>query len=160
MATQVNVNSRTVVHATSDGKCVMFPDVCKVPAPPAPPVPAPFVNIGQSADTSDGPRTVKVDGNPIMIKGSSFSKTTGDEPGSLGGMASNTTGGKAEPINYSFDVKAEGRNVMRLGDAMVGNKGSAPNTPPMPEVQPPSVAVTVGAGGKDPDQRIVRVDWK
>jgi hypothetical protein len=159
MATNVSVNNRTVVHAKSDGKCVMFPDVCKVPAPPAP-VPTPFAAIGQSTDTADGPRTVKADGNPIMVKGSSFRATTGDEPGSLGGMASNTTGGKAEPINYSFDVKAEGRNVMRLGDAMVGNKGSAPNTPPMPEMQPPAVAATAGAGGKDPEQRIIRVAWK
>jgi uncharacterized Zn-binding protein involved in type VI secretion len=94
-----------------------------------------------SSDTADGSKTVKMDGNPIMLKGSNFATSTGDEPGSAGGVVSNCTKGKAEFILYSFDVKVDGQNVARLGDMMIQNKGSAANTPPIPEVQPPLVVV-------------------
>ena len=138
MGATVIVNNMTVVHKSSSGMVVFFPDVCKTPAPPAGPVPIPYPNIAKSQDTAQGSKTVKMDGNPIMLKGSVFSQSTGDEPGSVGGVVSNVTKGKAEFIAYSFDVKVEGKNVPRLGDLMLGNKGSAPNTPPMPEVQPPA----------------------
>ena len=48
-------------------------------------------------------------------------------------------------------VKVEGKNVPRLGDMMVNNKQSSPNTPPTPEVQPPAVAMTVGWGDQEDD---------
>jgi hypothetical protein len=139
MAATVIVNFLTVVHKTSNGMVTFMPDVCKTPAPPAPPVPIPYPNIAMSQDTAQGSKTVKADGNSIMLKGSVFSQSTGDEAGSLGGVVSGVTKGKAEFINYSFDVKVEGKNVPRLGDMMLGNKGSAPNTPPMAEIQPPAV---------------------
>lgn len=139
MGATVIVNNLTVVHKSSNGMVSFMPDVCKTPAPPAPPVPIPYPNIAMSQDTSQGSKKVKVDGNPIMLKGSVFSKSTGDEAGSIGGVASNVTKGKAEFINYSFDVKVEGKNVPRLGDLMLGNKGSAPNTAPMAEIQPPAI---------------------
>jgi uncharacterized Zn-binding protein involved in type VI secretion len=141
MPATVNVNMRTVVHASSSGIATGFPDVCLTPAPPAPPVPVPYPNIAQSSDTASGSSDTKIDGNPIMLQGSNFSTSTGDEAGSVGGVASMTTKGKAEFILYSFDVKVEGKSVPRLGDLMVQNKLSAPNTPPMPEVQPPTVAL-------------------
>ncbi|MFS8067336.1 MAG: hypothetical protein ACMG6S_13270, partial [Byssovorax sp.] len=50
---------------------------------------------------------------------------------------------KAEFVNFSFDVTVEGKPVPRLGDMMVQNKGGAPNTAPMPEVQPPTVVVVL-----------------
>lgn len=138
MPATVNVNGRTVVHAKSDGVATAFPDVCKTPSPGGP-VPIPYPNVAQSKDTSQGSRTVTADGNPLMLQGSCFSTSTGDEAGSAGGVASGCTKGKAEFVNYSFDVQVEGKNVPRLGDMMVQNKGSAPNTPPFPEVQPPLV---------------------
>ena len=60
-------------------------------------------------------------------------------------MASSKIKGKAEFVNYSFDVKVEGKNVPRLGDMMVQNCGSPANTPPMPEVQPPLIIVEIPA---------------
>ena len=50
-----------------------------------------------------------------------------------------TIKGEAEFVNYSFDVKAEGQNVPRLGDMMVQDKQSSPNTPPSPRysLRPP-----------------------
>jgi len=105
-----------------------------------------------SSDTSQGSKTVTVDGNPIMLKGSVFSTSTGDEAGSAGGgVASNTTKGKAEFQLYSFDVKVDGQNVCRLTDIMLLNKLSSPNTPPFPEVQPPLVTVP-GVIDEDPEE--------
>lgn len=95
-----------------------------------------------SSDTSQGTTTVKMDGNPIMVKTSVFSTSTGDEAGSAGGgVVSNTTKGKAEFMLYSFDVKADGKNVCRLTDIMMLNKLSTVNTPPFPEIQPPLVVI-------------------
>jgi hypothetical protein len=47
--------------------------------------------------------------------------------------------GKAEFLNYSFDVKVEGKNVCRLGDPMGQNESSL-NIGGFPTVQPPIVA--------------------
>lgn len=141
MGATVVVNFRTVVHASSGGVTMFFPDVCKTPAPPAPFVPIPYPNIAKSGDTAKGSKKVKMDGNPIMIEGSNFSTSTGDEAGSIGGMISSCTKGKAEFILYSFDVKVEGKGVCRQLDLMLGNKGGTYNTPPMPELQAPAVVV-------------------
>jgi uncharacterized Zn-binding protein involved in type VI secretion len=155
MPATVNVNSRTVVHASSSGIATAFPDVCKTPSPGGP-IPIPYPNIAQSSDTADGSSKVTMDGNPIMLQGSNFSTSTGDEAGSAGGgVVSNTTKGKAEFIAYSFDVKVEGKSVPRLGDMMVQNKMSSPNTPPFPEVQPPAVIVPI----PDPDQEASDEEW-
>src|SRR4029077_13662223 len=95
-----------------DGQCMIFPDTCKTPAPPAPPVPIPYPNVAMSSDTSQGSKDVKIDGNPIMLQGSNFATSTGDEAGSAGGgVVSSQIKGKAEFINYSFDVTIEGKPV-------------------------------------------------
>lgn len=135
MAATINVNGRTVVHKDSGGMSIAFPDVCKTQVGPAV-VPIPYPNIAQSTDTDKGSKSVKMDGNPIMLKGSNFKTSTGDEPGSLKGIVSGKTKGISEFINYSFDVKVEGKNVPRLGDMMLNNNK---NTPPTPEIQAPIV---------------------
>lgn len=140
MSATVCVNGLTVVHKTSGGMVCFAPDVCLTPSPGGP-VPIPYPNIAKSSDTSNGSKTVTMDGNPIMLEGSVFSTSTGDEAGSVGGVASGVTKGKARFINYSFDVKIEGKCVPRLGDQMLGNIGGSPNTPPMPEIQPPIVVL-------------------
>lgn len=141
MPATVSANNRTVVHKSSGGVVNLMPDVCLTPAPPGPPVPIPYPNIALSQDTSKGSTTVKADGNPMMLQGSVFSKSTGDEAGSVGGVVSGVTKGKAQFVNYSFDVLVEGKNLPRLGDSMIGNQSGVANTPPMPEIQPPSIAV-------------------
>jgi hypothetical protein len=136
-----------VVHQTSSGTVSGFPDVCQTPSPGGP-VPIPYPNVALSTDTLLGSKRVTVDGNPIMLKGSVFKMSTGDETGAAGGVMSRCIKGKAEFVQYSFDVKAEGMNVPRLGDLMVLNKGTSPNTAPFPEIQPPAVTVPLA----DPDQ--------
>ncbi len=115
-------NGRGIAHKGSGGMSIVFPDVCKTPAPPAPPIPIPYPNIGQSSDTSDGPGAVTTDGKMPMVKGAKYSKSSGDEPGTIGGIMSSTNRGECEFMMYSFDVKFEGKNVCRLGDPLFHNK--------------------------------------
>lgn len=142
MGATVAVNDKTVVHKSSGGITMAFPDACKTPTPGGP-VPIPYPNVAKSGDTAKGSKKVKMDGNPIMLKDSNFSTSVGDEAGTAGGgVASNTTKGKAEFVNYSFDVKVEGKNVPRLLDPMIHNKLSSPNTPPTPLLQAPLIVVS------------------
>lgn len=128
MGSTVTVNSPfTVVHAGSDGQSPVFPDVCKTPVPPAPPVPIPYPNLAKSSDAADTSTTVEANGKKIMLKSSTYSSSTGDEAGSIGGVVSNCTKGKAQFIAYSFDVKAEGQNVPRNMDMMKHNGSSSYN---------------------------------
>lgn len=115
------------------------PDVCKTPTSGGP-VPIPYPNISKSCDTSQGSKTVKVDKCPIMLKGSKFATSTGDEAGSVGGIMSSTTKGKSEFVNFSQDVRIEGKLTPRLMDPMICNESQRANTPPAPEFQPPLVA--------------------
>jgi hypothetical protein len=136
MGVTVGVNNLSVVHADSSGITTAFPDVCLTPSP-AGPVPIPYPNVAKSSDTASGSSTVKCDGNPICVKDSNFSTSTGDEAGTAGGgVASGTTKGKAEFVNFSFDTMVEGKNVARAMDLMLHNNK---NTPPFPVLQGPVV---------------------
>jgi hypothetical protein len=116
-------NSRGIAHKGSGGMSMVFPDVCKTPAPPSPsPVPIPYPNIGRSSDTSQGPNTVKTDGQMPMVKGAKYARSSGDEAGTLGGVMSNVNMNECEFMMYSFDVKFEGNNVCRLGDPLFHNR--------------------------------------
>lgn len=148
MPVTVNVNNLTVVHQGSNGVSFCFPDVCKTPTP-AGPVPIPYPNIAMSKDTAQGSTTVKMDGNPIMLKGSVFATSTGDEAGSVGGVVSNVIKGKAEFLNYSFDVKVEGKNVPRLVDPMGQNESSPPNGTGPAETHTPLVVKPASAKKKE-----------
>lgn len=155
MPATTNVNFRTVVHEKSGGMAMFFPDVCKTPAPPAPFVPIPYPNIAMSSDTDKGSSKVKIDGCPVMLDGSNFKTSTGDEAGTAGGgIVSSKNKGKAEFILFSFDVKIEGKGVPRLGDLMLGNKGGTFNTPPMPEVQGPLIMIPPMDQSEDEDVEI------
>lgn len=138
MSVTVGVNQLSVVHADSGGITSAFPDVCKTPSP-AGPVPIPYPNVAKSSDTASGTSTVKCDGNPTCVKDSNFRMSTGDEAGSAGGgVVSNKIKGKAEFVNFSFDVKFEGKNVARALDPMLHNDK---NTPPFPLVQGPAIGM-------------------
>ena len=138
MAVTVSANNMSVVHAGSGGISTAFPDVCKTPSPGGP-IPIPYPNIAKSSDTADGTKTVKCDGESVCIESSNFSTSTGDEAGTAGGgVASSKTKGKAEFVNFSFDVKYEGKGVARAMDMMLHNDK---NTPPAPVLQGPAMAM-------------------
>ena len=120
MGPNVFANGMGISHKGCGGSSTVFPDVCKTPTPGGP-VPVPYPNTAKSADLVSGSKTVKINGQSVAIKGCNFCVSTGDEPGSAGGVASGKTKGKAEFVSYSFDVKIEGKNVCRHGDLMTHN---------------------------------------
>ncbi len=116
-------SSNSLVHKGSNAIATnTVPDVCKTPSP-AGPVPIPYpVIVSMSSDLANGSTTVKADGgNMIAIKDCEFSKCTGDEAGTAGGVVSSTFGKEAKFILYSFDVKIDGGNACRLADKMTMN---------------------------------------
>ena len=115
-------NSRGIAHKGSGGMSTVFPDVCKTPALARAPIPIPYPNIGQASDTSGGPTTVTTDGKMPMVKGAKYSKSSGDEPGTIGGRDVDVNMSECEFMMYSFDVKLEGNNACRLGDPLFHNK--------------------------------------
>ncbi|MDA7746353.1 DUF4150 domain-containing protein [Psychromonas sp.] len=121
MAQTTFVNTRGIAHKGSGGKSIVFPDVCKTRIGNSV-VPIPYPNIGQSADTDKGPKSVKTDGQMPMVKGAVYTKSSGDEAGSKKGLISGTNKDECEFMMYSFDVKFEGKNACRMGDPLFHNK--------------------------------------
>src|SRR5436853_4661990 len=126
----VNPPKTPVTEGSQDQAPASLPNVCKMPGPPAPFVPTPLPNIGGSADRmGDATSTVKIEGKKIAIKGT-FYHSKGDmaSQGTGGGLISSCVHGKTEfTAPGSMDVKAEGKNIQLLGDAMTNN-GNGPNT--------------------------------
>ena len=121
MGVSVRVNNLSIVHKGSSGMSMATaPDVCKTPSPGGP-VPVPYPNISRSSDLSDGSSTVTAEGNMIAIKGSQFSRSSGDEPGTAGGVKSNVNMKESKWILYSMDVIIEGKNACRLTDKKTQN---------------------------------------
>jgi len=137
MAGSVGANKLSVVTKDTNGVTIAFPDVCKTPSP-AGPIPIPYPNIAKSSDTAKGTTKVKVEGAPVCVQDSNFSMSTGDEAGSAGGVASGKVKGKAEFVNFSFDVMLEGKSAARTFDLMLHNDK---NTPPAPLLQGPVIAL-------------------
>lgn len=140
MANQVYANSREVSCKAAAGKTIgAFPDVCMTPpqTPATPPgVPIPYPNTAMASDCTDGSSTVQISGQEVMLKNSSFFKTsTGDEAGSapLKGVITATNKGKAYFTSWSSDVKIEGEAAVRHLDLTTHNHASEPGaTPPTP----------------------------
>ena len=145
MGVTVAANGLSVVHQGSGGEAnATLPDVCltKVGKPI---VPIPYGNNAKSADLAKGTTTITMDGgNPVAIKGSTFSKSTGDAGGDKKGVASGTIEAEAEFISASPTVKFEGKGVCRLSDQMTMNKA---NTMCLGGAQNPSVSITAEEEG-------------
>jgi uncharacterized Zn-binding protein involved in type VI secretion len=128
----VNPPKTPVTQGSGDKAAATLPNVCKMPGPPAPFVPTPLPNIGQSSDRlTDGTTTVKIEGHKVAIKGAYYmSMPSADvaSQGTGGGILSSCVQGKTEFVAPgSMNVKAEGKNIQLLGDAMTNN-GSSKNT--------------------------------
>ena len=82
------------------------------------------MNIAKSSDLADGTKSVKIEGNSVATECSSLSTSTGDEPGSVGGIISSKNKGKLTWQTKSLDVKFEGKGVVRFGDVTLHNGNS------------------------------------
>ena len=122
MPLTINVNGLTLVHKASNGQAIAtVPDVCNTPSP-AGPIPTPYPNIAMSKDLVKGTTSVKVDGGNMAANyGSELMLSTGDEPGTAGGVVSLTFIKEATWMLYSFDVMLEGKGACRLTDKMFMN---------------------------------------
>ncbi len=116
-----------------------MPDVClSPPSPPAGPVPVPYPNTSFSKDTQQGSKTVKINGQEVMLKDKSYYSTSplGDEAAtrSFGGsVITHTITGKTYFSAWSMDVKFEGENVDRHLDLTTSNHNPYPgSTAPTP----------------------------
>jgi hypothetical protein len=119
-------------------------DVCKTPAPPAPPIPAPYPNIAMcnQADPSKCTKKVKIMNQPALTKDSQIPMSTGDEAGSAGGVVSGMIKGPCQYKRFSAKVKLEGANaVFQLCNTT--HNGTSPNAPLGMQAQPSQTKVTV-----------------
>jgi len=124
MGVTINANGLSLVHKKSSGISIAtIPDVCKTPSPGGP-VPIPYPNFSFSSDLKNGSKKVTGEKDMIAVRGSEFSRSTGDEPGTVGGIKSGTNMKEAKWLTYSLDVKIERKNACRLTDKMTMNHGN------------------------------------
>jgi uncharacterized Zn-binding protein involved in type VI secretion len=137
MPVTVAANMLSIAHKASNGiSMATIPDVCKTPTP-AGPVPIPYPNISMSTTLAKGTKTVKVDKQMAAIKGSEYSMSMGDEPGSAGGVKSSVIKKESTWLLYSFNVKMDGKNVCRLMDKKLHNHENTVNL--AGNLQPPVI---------------------
>ncbi|WP_254627983.1 DUF4150 domain-containing protein [Myxococcus sp. CA040A] len=124
---RVYANGRSILHK-GDGNThtSAAPDVCKVPTPGGP-VPTPFVNSAQDSMLTKGSTSVTIEGHPVALTSSELSTSSGDEPGTAGGLISSKFKGKMAWGSGSVDVKVEGKGVVRYLDVTLHN-GNTYNT--------------------------------
>jgi hypothetical protein len=121
MPSHILVNSLGLTYKGTVGiSMATIPDVCKTPSPGGP-IPIPYPNIAQQSSLQDGTTTVFAKGKMIAIKGSHYSSSNGDEPGTAGGVKSNVNMKATDWITYSFDVKLDGKNACRHTDKKFHN---------------------------------------
>ncbi len=135
MTVSVNPPKTPVTEGSQDLASATLPNVCKMPGPPAPFVPTPLPNIGKSGDNlKKCTSKVLFEGKKVAIEGSYY-KSMGDiaSKGTGGGLVSSATHGKTKFVGPgSMNVKAEGKNIQLLGDAMTNNGGSPANAGTLP----------------------------
>jgi hypothetical protein len=126
------------------GVCQVFPDVCKVPAPPAPPVPTPFPNLAQCAMALPPTCTmvVKIGGMPALHKGSEIPLSSGDEAGVAGGVVSGVNMQKCVYRTWSSKVYVEGNQIV-THTKVTAHNGANPNAPPGSQISPSQAVVFV-----------------
>src|SRR4051812_44988457 len=125
MPVTINVNRLSLVHETSEGvSSATLPNVCATPDVGL----VPYPSTAFSRDLAGGTRDVVADGgSSIAVRGSIFAVSSGDEPGTLGGVVSRLNGAESRFLSWSLDVKIEGRNACRLTDKMLHNHGNTIN---------------------------------
>ena len=110
----------------ASGDCIAMPDVCKVPAPPAPPVPVPFPNMAQMTSAVETSTKVFVENKPIVVQASKLPSSSGDEAGTAGGVVSGVTKGEVTFKTASGKVFVEGKKAVLL-TATTAHNGSNAN---------------------------------
>ena len=127
---------------TAGGQLMGMPDVCKTPAPPAPPIPVPFPNMGMCNQATKFSMKVKICMKEALTTKSEIPKTMGDEAGVAGGLVSGMNMGPASFKKGSSKVKIEGQPCVHL-TSMTAHNGTNANAPSGLQVSPSQTKVIV-----------------
>jgi hypothetical protein len=130
------------VSTKGGGNCFAFPDVCKTPAPPAPPIPVPYPNTGMNNQAVKTSAKVKICGKETLTTKSEIPRSMGDEAGTVGGVVSGMNMDKVTFKKGSSKVKVEGLPVVSL-TSMTAHNGSNANAPAGAVVSPSQAKVFV-----------------
>lgn len=117
--------------ATTKGGLCMTPgpiDVCKVPAPPAPPIPMPFPNLGMIQNALSTTTTVMFENKFVVVEMAEIPMSMGDEAGVAGGVISGVNMGPISFKKGSSKVKAQGKAVVTM-TGLTAHNGKNPNAP-------------------------------
>ncbi|MBX3259817.1 MAG: DUF4150 domain-containing protein [Labilithrix sp.] len=117
------VSQMKMVASVSSGHTAIAPaDICKTPAPPAPPIPVPYPNVALSATMGPGYATKTFAmGTPIWTSKGKSALSNGDQAGVAGGVMSSKIMGMCEIVMASPDVTAEGGGLVRTLDMSDSN---------------------------------------
>ena len=107
------------------GQLLAMPDVCLTPAPPAPPIPTPYPNVGMPTMANPVTQKVMICGMPALTKASKCQPTNGDQAGVNNGVVSGKIMGPTEYIMGSMKVKLEGNPAVYMGNPTKQNDGNA-----------------------------------
>jgi hypothetical protein len=126
------------------GNCMAVPDVCKVPAPPAPPIPTPFPNMAMANQAVPPTCSMKVmiENKFTVVLNAMIPMSSGDEAGVAGGLLSGMIKGPATYKLASFKVMAEGKGICTVG-ALTGQNGSGPGNVPGAQIAPSQAKVMI-----------------
>jgi len=125
------------------GQAFAFPDVCKTPAPPAPPIPIPYPNIGMVNQAGKTSKKVKFVGKEVVTLKSEISRSSGDEAGVAGGVVSGKNMDKILFKMGSSSVLIEGQKCIHL-TSMTAHNGASANMPAGVQIAPSQTKVIVG----------------
>lgn len=124
------------------GMCMGMPDVCLVPAPPAPPIPTPFPNLAQCAMATGTTTKVMIMNMPALTEASKIPLSMGDEAGVGGGVVSGVNMGQVAFRTSSSKVSFEGKKAVML-TAVSAHNGSNANMPAGVHMAPSQAVVLV-----------------
>jgi hypothetical protein len=109
------------------GQCMGTPDTCLTPAPPAPPVPVPYPNIGMLSQSNPGTcgKKVLIENGMSVTLGTKTLMSSGDEAGANMGVASGMIKGPNGFLVGAMTVIVEGNPLVRMTSTATHNGASA-----------------------------------
>ncbi|NUO49807.1 MAG: DUF4150 domain-containing protein [Polyangiaceae bacterium] len=127
------------ISTKAGGTTFAFPDVCMVPSPGGP-VPTPFPNTGMCQLAEGTVLEIKIENAAVIVESSLIPWSTGDEPGTLGGVISGLFRGCVKFRTASARVYAKGKRVVMQGGVTAHNGDNA-NMPVGTQIAPSQVRV-------------------
>jgi hypothetical protein len=129
------------VATKKGGICIGVPDVCQTPSASGP-VPIPYPNVAQLCDADGAVDKVLVENKEVVVEDSKITSSSGDEPGTIGGVVSSQSRDEAHFKQYSSKVYMKGKKAV-YHTATTSHNGSNANMPAGAHVSPSQTKVIV-----------------